>query len=114
MGKNCLLTLVPNEEALPDAEWAAGFNAVAEELVDEYTYDRSLPFSVTDAAANAAAGASDHGYHVRATMVAPHDSMGFAGAASVWYQATVVTRQSSSTLPGPVLAVAFLPPAPIV
>ena len=117
MGKNCLLTLVPSGEALPDRRWAAKFNAAATELVKDYTNRQTLPFSVTDAAANAELIAHQrYGYNLRATMVAPKESMGYAGAGSVWYQANVATKQYPAPgvydeVDGPRLAVAFLAPA---
>ena len=112
--KNCLLAMVPEDEDLPDAEWEDAFNIVALQLVEDYTNLQQLPFSVTHAAANAALVAQDNGYHLRGTMVAPHESMGYAGAGSVWYQSNVATRQigdGGAEVEGPRLAVAFLPPA---
>ena len=120
MGKNCLLTLVSDEEALPDDALATRFNAAAEEIVLVNTNLQILPFSVTDAATNAATDASEHAYNLRPTMVAPRESMGSAGEGSVWYQANVATRQfpvqessPGQTVLGPPLAVAFLAPAPV-
>ena len=115
--KNCLLTMVPSDEASPSVKWEEDFNTAAEQLVKASTNFQHLPFSVSAAALDAAYHAHyTHGYIVRATMVAPHDSMGYAGAASVWYQSNVATQQiddgdGGALVVGPRLAVAFLRPA---